>query len=665
MATTLPDLQDWRFTVDFEGIAWAVIDRKGESMNSLGRRPSEELGEIVKAIEDLSMRGEVKGLVLMSGKERSFIAGADIREFESFDTEAKIAEVVKETLELFNRIDRLSVPVVAAIHGYCLGGGLELALACDWRIADREEATRLGFPEVKLGIFPGLNGTVRSIQVAGPMDAMTAMLTGRMLRPNAAKAIGLVDQLVPTHHNLRWAARKAVLQKRYSKGAPWWKRLTLKQPVRSMLAKQMRAKTAEKVREEHYPAPFRLIDLFERYGDDPVRMKIAETEMFTPLMASEASRNLRRVFKLSEMLKDEAPKESVKNAFKPLKVHVVGAGTMGGDIAAWCVVQGMQASLQDLDEAQIAKALSRAKSLFKRQLRTPLAVDAAMARLIADPTGKQIKHADVVIEAIVERLDVKQGLFQRLEKEVKPGAVLATNTSSLRLEDIAKPLADPGRLVGLHFFNPVAQLPLVEVVRGAQTREDEVRKACAFVTAIAKLPLIVKDCAGFLVNRVLAPYMMEAVRLYQQGEPREKIDQAAMKFGMPMGPLELMDMVGLDIANKVGEQLHLAPGTDNVLATLVKQGKLGKKTGEGFYVWEQGKPKREEVSYDQAELERLGRELVKPMLDEAERALADHVVASADHVDAGVIFGTGFAPFRGGPLHYRRTQQRAATAAAA
>jgi len=661
MATTLPDLQDWRFTVDFEGIAWAVIDRKGESMNSLGRRPTEELGEIVKAVEEAAMRGEVKGLVLMSGKERSFIAGADIREFESFDTEPKIADVVKQTLELFNRIDRLPVPVVAAIHGYCLGGGLELALACDWRIADREEATRLGFPEVKLGIFPGLNGTVRSIQVAGPMDAMTAMLTARMLRPTAAKAIGLVDQLVPTRHNLRWAARKAVLQKRRSKGAPWWKRLMLKQPVRGMLAKQMRAKTAEKVREEHYPAPFRLIDLFERYGDDPVRMRIAETEMFTPLMASETSRNLRRVFKLSEMLKDEAPKDG----FKPLKVHVVGAGTMGGDIAAWCVVQGMQASLQDLDEAQIAKALARAKSLFKKQLRSPLAIETAIARLIPDPTGKHIKHADVVIEAIVEKLDVKQSLFQNLEKEVKPGAVLATNTSSLRLEDIAKPLADPGRLVGLHFFNPVAQLPLVEIVRGERTREEEVRKACAFVTAIAKLPLIVKSCAGFLVNRVLAPYMMEAVRRYQQGEPREKIDQAALKFGMPMGPLELMDMVGLDIASHVGEELHLAPSGDNVLATLVKHGKLGKKTGEGFYVWEQGKPKREQVAYDQLELERLGRELVKPMLDEAERALADHVVATADHVDAGVIFGTGFAPFRGGPLHYRRAQEHAARTAAA
>jgi 3-hydroxyacyl-CoA dehydrogenase / enoyl-CoA hydratase / 3-hydroxybutyryl-CoA epimerase len=568
---------------------------------------------------------------------------------------------VRQTLELFDRVDRLPVTVVAAIHGYCLGGGLELALACDWRIADREEGTRLGFPEVKLGIFPGLNGTVRSIQLAGPMDAMTAMLTGRILRPSAAKAIGLVDQLVPTHHNLRWAARKAVLQKRVSKGAPWWKKLMLKQPIRGMLAKQMREKTAAKVREEHYPAPFRLIELFEHYGDDPESMRIAETEMFTPLMASEASRNLRRVFKLSEMLKDDAPKDG----FKPRRVHVIGAGTMGGDIAAWCVVQGMQASLQDLDEAQIGKALARAEGLFKRQLRTKLAIDAAVARLIADPKGKYVKHADVVIEAIVEKLDVKQKLFAELEKQVKPGTVLATNTSSLKLEDIARPLSDPGRLVGIHFFNPVAQLPLVEVVRGTQTREQEVRKACAFVTAISKLPLIVKDGAGFLVNRVLAPYLMEAVRSYQLGEAREKIDQAAMKFGMPMGPLELMDLVGLDIANHVGQELNLAPETDNVLASLVKQGKLGKKTGEGFYVWVDGKPKREEATYDQAELARLGRDLVKPMLDEAERALADQVVADEDHVDAGVIFGTGFAPFRGGPLHYRRTEKAAETATAA
>jgi 3-hydroxyacyl-CoA dehydrogenase/enoyl-CoA hydratase/3-hydroxybutyryl-CoA epimerase len=378
-------------------------------------------------------------------------------------------------------------------------------------------------------------------------------------------------------------------------------------------------------------------------------------------MASDTSRNLRRVFMLSEMLKDEAP----KNGFKPKRVHVIGAGTMGGDIAAWCVVCGMQASLQDLDESQLKKAISRAKGLFAKQLRGKAAIDAAAARLIADPEGKYIKHADVVIEAIVEKLDVKRKLFEDLEGKIKPGAVLATNTSSLSLEDIARPLKDPGRLVGLHFFNPVAQLPLVEVVHGVGTRDEEVRKATAFVTDIKKFPLIVKSCPGFLVNRVLTPYMMDAVRRYAEGTPRDKIDKAALKFGMPMGPLELMDLVGLDIANKVGEQLGGGTPQDNPLGRLVQAGKLGKKTGEGFYVWENGKPKRDDTVYDDAELDRLGRELIKPMLDECERALADGIVASADHVDAGVIFGTGFAPFRGGPLHYRRSQQAAETAQAA
>jgi 3-hydroxyacyl-CoA dehydrogenase/enoyl-CoA hydratase/3-hydroxybutyryl-CoA epimerase len=660
----LPTLHDWRLSLDYEGIAWAVMDREGEKVNSLGRRFTEELGEIVKWVEEAAKDGAVKGLVLISAKPTGFLVGADIREFKRFDTEEHIKEVVGQTLELFDRIEKLPVPVVAAIHGYCLGGGLELALACHYRIADREDDTRLGFPEVKLGIFPGLNGAVRSLRVAGPIDAMNAMLTGRMLRPTVAKAIGLVDQLVPTQHNLRWAARKAALQNRRSKPASWWKQAMLKQPVRSLLAKQMRAKTAAKVREEHYPAPYRLIDLFEKHGDDPAAMRAAETEMFAPLMASETSRNLRRVFALSEMLKDEAPKGGGKaNAFKPKRVHVIGAGTMGGDIAAWCVVCGMQASLQDFDEAQVQKALARAKSLFAKQLRGKTAIDSALARLIPDPEGKHIKHADVVIEAIVEKLEVKQKLFAELEPKLKPGAVLATNTSSLRLEDIAAALKDPGRLVGLHFFNPVALLPLVEVVRGEATREEEVRKAATFVTAIKKLPLIVKSCPGFLVNRVLSPYMAAAVRAYEEGEPRDKIDQAALKFGMPMGPLELMDMVGLDIAEKVGQELADTKPPDNELSRLVKQGKLGKKTGEGFYVWNKGKAKRGDVTYEAAELERLGQKLVAPMLDECERALADGIVASADHVDAGVIFGTGFAPFRGGPLHHRRTQQEAGRAA--
>ncbi|MEM8573438.1 MAG: 3-hydroxyacyl-CoA dehydrogenase NAD-binding domain-containing protein [Pseudomonadota bacterium] len=664
MPITIPDLKDWRFSIDVERIAWAVADREGDSMNALGRRPTEELDKIVSTVEGAEA-GEIKGLVLISAKDTSFIAGADINEFDSYDTEDKIKDAVTQTLGLFDRIEKLPVPVVAAIHGYCLGGGLELALACHFRIADREEGTRLGFPEVKLGIFPGLNGTVRAIRSAGPLDGMTAMLTGKMLRPGAARAIGLVDQLVPTRHNLRWAARKAVLKKLRSKGAPWWKQLMAKQPVRGLLANKMREKTSAKVREDHYPAPFRLIDLFETCGGDPEAMRLAETEMFAPLMVSETSRNLRRCFKLSEMLKGAAPKGS----FKPRKVHVIGAGTMGGDIAAWCVASGMQASLQDLDEAQIDKALSRAKKLFKKRVRGKTAFDSAVARLIADPDGKHIKHADVIIEAVAERLDVKQNLFAELEEKAKPGAVLATNTSSLKLEEIAARLKDPGRLVGIHFFNPVAQLPLVEVVKGDATRDEEIGKACTFVTAINKLPLVVKSCPGFLVNRVLAPYMMEAVKLYQDGQPREKIDQAALKFGMPMGPMELMDMVGLDICNKVGEELSLAPegegSQDNVLASLVKQGKLGKKTGRGFYQWEDGKPKREPMDFSNTELTRLGEKLMAPLLTEAARADAEGVVADADHVDAGVIFGTGFAPFRGGPLHYAKTMQTDADQAAA
>jgi 3-hydroxyacyl-CoA dehydrogenase/enoyl-CoA hydratase/3-hydroxybutyryl-CoA epimerase len=655
----IDNLKDWRFEIDFEEIAWAVFDREGESMNSLGRRPTEELAAIIAKVEDAAEKGEVRGLILISGKD-NFIAGADIREFDSMKTDKDVEDALNATIGLFDRIENLRVPVVAAINGFCLGGGLELAMACHYRIATREEDTKLGFPEVKLGIFPGLNGTVRSIELAGAMDAMGIMLTGRMVRPGPARAMGIVDQLVPTHHRLRWAARKAVLQKRKSKGAPWWKKLMRKAPLRDYLAKQMRKKTAEKVREEHYPAPFRLIDLFAKFGDSRRRMKPAETTAFAPLMTSETARNLRRVFRLTEMLKNEAPKE----LFKPRRVHVVGAGTMGGDIAAWCVVCGMQASLQDLSEEQLDIALARAKKLFKRRLRTKQAVDAAMARLIADKDGKHVSRADVVIEAIVENLEIKQKVFAGLEAKMKPGAILATNTSSLQIEDIAKPLKDPSRLIGLHFFNPVAQLPLVEVIMGVGAREEDVRKGCAFVTAIRKYPLIVKSCPGFLVNRVLAPYMLDGVRRYQEGEPREKIDQAALKFGMPMGPLELSDVVGLDICKHVAETLNLGPVEDSELDRLVKNGKLGKKSGEGFYVWDKGKPKRQKVSFDEDDLETLGNDLVKSMLDECERALAERIVESADHVDAGVIFGTGFAPFRGGPMHYRNQQKGGAATAA-
>ena len=652
MADMMTALKDWKFSIDGEGIAWAIFDREGESANSLGKRSIEELAQIVGQVEADARAGKVKGLVIMSGKEKTFIVGADIREFENFTSEANVIESLKPVNAMLDRIERLPIPVVAAIHGVCVGGGLELILACHYRIATRDDTTRVGFPEVKLGIFPGFNGTARSIRQVGPVAAMQNMLTGGMIRANAAKALGFFDQLVNSPGELRWAARKAVLQNRKSVPAGVSKALLTKWPVRGLLAKKMREEALKKARPDHYPAPFKLIDLFEEYGGNLDAMKAAETKAFAPLMVSDTSRNLRRVFRLTELLKAQAPK-GLK--WRPTRVHVIGAGTMGADIAGVCVAAGMEVTLQDISPEQLEKGISGQSRLFSKKFKTKPLKNAAKTRLIADPEGKGIARADVIIEAIVERLDVKQKLFADLETKIKPGAVLATNTSSLKLSDIAQPLKDPGRLIGLHFFSPVPQMPLVEVVKGTATRDEEVKKGAAFVTAIDKFPLITKDVPGFLVNKVLTPYMFAAMARLEQGEDKEKIDEAVRAFGMPMGPIELADNVGLDVCAHVAKILGQSSDGSR-LQRLVESGRLGKKTGEGFYIWKDGKPVKSGAQYSKGDLDKLGRELMEPMIAEAQKSLDEGVVESADLVDAGMIFGTGFAPFRGGPLHYKAAQ---------
>ena len=646
-------LKDWRLRTDYDSIVWATFDRAGETANSLGRRPLEELMAIVAHVEEQAKAKAIAGLVIMSGKEKSFIVGADIREFDALDSEQKVVDAIAPVNALLDRIEKLPVPVVAAFHGPCVGGGLELILACHYRIATRDDATRIGFPEVKLGLFPGFNGTARSIAKAGAVSAMQLMLTGSMIRATAARGMGLIDELVASPQQLAWSARKAVLQKRRSKPLSRLNAMTSKWPTRGFLASKMRTETAKKVREEHYPAPFKLIDLFETHGGSSSAMKKAETKAFAPLMVSETSRNLRRVFRLTELLKAQAPKGL---GWTPVRAHIIGAGTMGADIAGWCVASGMEVTLQDLSPEAIAKGIAAQAKTLGRKFKTKAQRDAAKARLIADPTGNGIARADIVIEAIVEKLEVKQKLFQELEGKLKPGAVMATNTSSIMIEDIARPLKDPGRLIGIHFFNPVALMPLVEVIRGATSRDEEVAKGCAFVTAIDKFPLIVKSVPGFLVNRVLAPYMFAAMKRLEAGEDKEKIDEAARVFGMPMGPIELADTVGLDVCAHVGRILSKSNSGESPLDKLVAAGKLGKKSGQGFYTWVDGKPKRADRTFDKATLEKLGRELVEPLIAECERARDERIVDSADHVDAGVIFGTGFAPFRGGPLHYRGSQ---------
>ncbi len=658
---TLADsLKDWRLSVDREGIGWAVFDREGSSANALGKRPLEELARIVGFAEDGARTGKLKGLVFISGKERGYIVGADINEFELLTSQAEVIEQISAVNQLFDRIEKLPIPVVAAVHGVCVGGGLELILACHWRIATRDPSTRVGFPEVKLGIFPGFNGTVRSIRQAGPMAAMQAMLSGSMISASAARGMNLIDELVATRDSLRWAARKAVLQKRRSKPAGLAKSLLAKWPAAQMLARKMREEVRKKAREDHYPAPYRLIDLFEQHAGDLNAMKRAETKAFAPLILSDQSKSLRRVFKLSEALKAQAPR-GLK--WKPLRVHVIGAGTMGADIAGVCVAAGMEVTLQDISMQQIEKGIAAQSKLFARKFKTKAERDAAKARLIADPKGEGVGRADVVIEAVVERSDVKQKLFADIEDKLKPGAILATNTSSLKLADISATLKDKGRLIGLHFFSPVAQMPLVEVVRGDATREEDVQKGAAFVTAIDKLPLITKDVPGFLVNKVLTPYMFAAMARLEKGEDKEKIDEAVRTFGMPMGPIELADSVGLDVCAHVAKILgNGAEGSQ--LEKLVAQGKLGKKTGEGFYKWVDGKPQKSKAEFSHAELERLGRELIEPIITEAQKCLEEGVVANADLVDAGMIFGTGFAPFRGGPLYFKEREAQSSSAAA-
>jgi 3-hydroxyacyl-CoA dehydrogenase/enoyl-CoA hydratase/3-hydroxybutyryl-CoA epimerase len=647
----MPVLTNWRFEVDVEQIAWLTIDTPKSPVNTLSRLAIMELETAIMRVDDLIASGEAIGLVIQSGKDSGFIAGADVTEFDQMADPSILPEALRRAHAVMDRIESLKAPVIAAIHGFCLGGGLELALACHYRIAVNDDKTRLGFPEVNLGIFPGFGGTGRSIRQAGPIAAMQAMLTGRMIKASAARRMGLVDKLVRQRDTLHWEARKAVLQKRKSSPAPFAQRVMAWGPIRQQIAARIRAEASKKAPRAHYPAPHSLIDLFEAHGDDWQAMIAGEAPRFAPLLATDTARNLRRVFFLSESLKKLGLRGPEKPVFR--RVHVIGAGVMGGDIAAWCALRGLGVTLQDLDMERISPALARAKSLFKKRLKDPVAVASAVARLEADPAGKGIARADVIIEAVVENLEIKRTIFADAETRARKDAILATNTSSIELERIAEGLRFPSRLIGLHFFNPVAQLPLVEVIRSNLNSDTDVARGASFALAIGKSPVPVKSAPGFLVNRVLMPYMIGAVRRVEGGESKELIDAAAVAFGMPMGPIELMDTVGLDVGASVARELGEGLPETSRFNALVAQKKLGRKTGEGFYKWIDGKAQKRETPVH-ADLARLGRELVKPLVDATEIVVSEGIVASADLADIGVILGTGFAPFLGGPMQARK-----------
>ncbi len=630
------NLQHWKLAVDAEGIATATLDKAGESANSLS---ADVLREFSSILDQLDVYPP-KGLIVRSGKEAGFIAGADIGEFSQLDTPEKGRALVERGWGLFNRFAAVRYPTLAIVRGHCLGGGLQLALACRYLLAVDESGTKMGLPEVMLGIFPGWGGMLRLPQRVGPAAALDMMLTGKTIDAKRAKKMGLADDCVPPRV-MEPAARQLLLSGQPRRPLPLMQRL-MNGPLKGVVANGARKQVAKKARPQHYPAPYAIIDLWQKHNGNA----LAAPEVIDRIISSPTARNLVRVFHLQERMKSFGKDSD----FTARRIHVIGAGVMGGDIAAWCALRGMTVTLQDQTLERISPALKRAHALFAKKLREPLKVRAAFDRLIPDPQGDGVPHADVIIEAIFENVDAKHALFRAIEPRMKSQAVLATNTSSLKLEDLRTVLARPERLVGIHFFNPVSMMPLVEVVEAEGGDPAALQAACAFVKQIDKLPLPVKSAPGFLVNAVLAPYMLAAMRAVDEGVSPETVDEAMLAFGMPMGPIELVDTVGLDIAMAAGKQLAGGAEAPRCLLGRVEKNQLGKKSGQGFYDWSSGKAAKGSAG---TVPDGLAERLVKPLVDRVEQLVADRVVADGELADGGVIFGTGFAPFTGGPLNYR------------
>ncbi len=635
----------WRLdAAEADGLVWLTFDKAGTSTNTFSRDVMEELGAIV----DRLAAERPKALVIRSGKSSGFIAGADVDEFSRIDTVEDALAIVRRGWDTFNRLAALPFPTVALVEGFCMGGGVELAAACRYRIAVDVPGTRFALPEVMLGILPGWGGVKRLPELVGPSAALDMMLTGRSIDARRAKKMGLVDDAVPPRV-MENAARIIAREAPPPRTLPFVQKL-MNGPLKGVVAKMARAQLEKRAKREHYPAPYAILELWEKYGGDPFLPPPHDPASFVYLVEHPTTANLIRIFGLQERMKALGKEAD----FAAQRVHVIGAGTMGGDIAAVCALRGLTVTLQDTAPERLAPAMKRAGELFGKRIRDRLRARDARDRLTPDVHGDGVRHADVIIEAIFENLEVKRKLFVELEARAKPTAILATNTSSLKLADIAQAMKNPSRLVGLHFFNPVPQLQLVEVVKSATTDPVLAQRGAAFVRQIDKLPLPVKDAPGFLVNRVLGPYMANAFRMLDAGVKAETIDRAATDFGMPMGPIELADTVGLDICAAAGKALAGADATPpRQLEELLKAGKLGKKSGEGFYRWEKGKAVKGPADpVDDALVNRV----MDPYLAEAKKAVEDGVVADADLADAGLIFGTGFAPFRGGPLHYLRSR---------
>ena len=638
------DLMHWLANIDEDGIAWLYLQTVGKSVNVLNNAVMTELECLLDRLEN---NKDLRGVALLSGKKGGFVYGADIHEFETLKTASEVANHMLYVHGLFNRIEALPVPSCVGVDGIAVGGGLEIALTFDRLFITSSSKTKLGFPEVNLGIMPGYGGSGRAYGRIGTKAVLDMMVSGRPIGSIDAIKTGLADELVDKPDDLEKSMREWIIGCNGEK--PIFTELETAADATAIAA--AKDKYLKRLRSDHTPAPAAIIEHVENFGHDKSAMSASEIDVFPNLMVSSASKNLRRVFYLTDAVRKSARGESgIK------RMHVVGAGVMGGDIAAIGAMAGLDVTLTDMNEAAIVGAIARAKKLFERRLKSDEKVALALARLRTDLDGNGATDADLIIEAVAEKLEVKQAVFKNLEAVSKASAILATNTSAIPLEDIATALIGPERLIGLHFFNPVPVLPLVEVIWSKYSDPEIVSRGMQFAGQIGKMPVRCKSAPGFLVNRALLPYIFKAIEAVAGGENADHIDEALVDFGMPMGPIELADQIGLDVCLDVGIVLGMPPATKALLDEKCRTGTIGRKSGSGFYEWDGNRAIRAHQSKDPRVMAAIAKNMLAPMIEECRQAVDENVVDTADSADAGMIFGIGFPGFRGGPLNWSKEQ---------
>jgi 3-hydroxyacyl-CoA dehydrogenase/enoyl-CoA hydratase/3-hydroxybutyryl-CoA epimerase len=639
----------------FDDIVTITFDQENSIANVFNEDMFAELDKQLAFVEDHQLG--FRGVIFKSAKPSIFIAGADLKSFADDPTPERISYLINLGQQTFNRIEDLRIPTVAAIHGACLGGGYELALACDHRVATLDSSTKIGLPETMLGILPAWGGSTRLPRMIGIAGAMNIILAGKVIVPKLAYKYKMVDKVCHTE-NLDSVAKSYI-----HNGKKKYKTHTLNRFPLKYIAKSKATKNVLKTTGGVYPAPLKAIDvMIKGLGLSRNESLKLEENAFTELLNSDVASNLVNIFFLQERSK----KTKSDKDFKVNKTAVIGAGVMGAGIAQWISSRGIKVLLKDIKSEFVANGIKAISKLYSaavsKRVMTKSEASSKMDNVTPITESLPMKTVDLVVEAAVEQLDIKQNLFAELETLVRDDTVLATNTSALSIVDVAEKMEHKERVVGIHYFNPVHKMKLVEVVKGECTSEETVLKATQFVKKTGKLPVIVKDSPGFLVNRILMPYLIEAVHLANGGNDIEHTDKLLRKFGMPMGPFRLIDEVGGDVCQHVADDLLNRLNTkfpnSSLLRRMIEEGNLGKKSGQGFYKYSKGKSNgacdvpRNSTFRLQCENEEIVDRLILIMINEAVRCLEEEVVASPKDVDFGMIMGTGWAPFRGGPISY-------------